>query len=168
MKTRLFRFLLALALVLAFAAAQAAETAKSASWLSASAKVTFQNYGATAAPATTVFLWGFKASGTLVDLTCKQITAGTTGTSVSFDVQKNGTTMLSTLGTITLAAGANVTVDAAKNVTAVSGGTRPVIKPRGAAIRVSKGDSIQIVTTESGSYSPHPTYVCEASFLPDI
>jgi hypothetical protein len=168
MKTRFPRFLVALLLVFAISSAHGAETAKTASWLSASAKVRFQSNGATTSPATTVYIWAFKPAGTLVDFTCKQVTAGTGGTSISFDVQKNGTTMLSTLGTILIGNGANVSIDAWRNITALAGATRPVIKPMGAAIRVNKGDSIQIVTTESGAYSPHPTYICEAEFLPDI
>jgi hypothetical protein len=164
-----FRSILLAAAVLSVASpALAGTTSRSFEPGSAVSKITLQTAPAlSTAPATETFYWAFKTPGTLVDLVCTQVTAGTSGTSVSFDVQKNGTTMLSTLGTIVIGAGAGKSVDARKEITAVANCTRPVIKPLGTAIRVVKGDKIAIITTEAGSYSPHPTYSCTAVFLPD-
>ncbi len=161
-----FRILLPLLALLAVSRpAVASETAKAFSPRSAVSKIDFQGALSTA-PVTETFYWRFKTPGTLVDLVCSQVSAGTGGTSVSFDIQKNGVSMLTTLGTITLAAGADKSVDLKREIAAVSGCTRPVAKTF-ALIRVNKGDKITLISTESGTYSPHPTYKCQALFLPD-
>ena len=143
-----------------------ADTSRNYPYLSALNKIEIGSTVNTA-PATDARYWMFKTPGQLWDFMCTQVTAGTSGTDVNFDIQKNGTTMLSTLGQIPIGAGADKSIDAHKDITAVASAVRPVLKTTPSSIRVAKGDKIAIITTEDGSYSPHPTYRCVALFVPD-
>ena len=166
---KLSGLLAVLSLLATAAPARASETSGKFANLSVANKVGFHT-GETAitSPATTRRIWAFKSGGRLFDVVCNQITAGTTGTSIQVDVQKNGTTMLSTLMTIPLSGGANAKVDMAGNIAAISGAVRPKAATVVAAQRVAKGDVVTIVTTETGGYGTHPTYECEVVFTPDM
>ncbi len=156
-------------LIFTAAPARAAETSSKFANLSVANKVGFHT-GETAitSPATTRRIWVFKSGARLFDFVCNQVSAGVGGTSIQIDLQKNGVTMLSTLMTIPLTAGAPAVVDMAGNIAAISGAVRPKPALTTAAIRLKKGDVVTIVSTETGAYSGHPTYECEAVFTPDM
>jgi hypothetical protein len=113
------------------------------------------------------FVYPHVAGARLVDATVYQVSAGTTGTSWTLNVRNAaGASVLTTTATITQAAGASVAVDAKAQIAAVAGCTRPVIKTDGTEV-ITKGGFLDIYTTESGSYSPHPVGVVVLVFQPN-
>lgn len=109
---------------------------------------------------TTQYVWPY-GRARLVDIVIHQQGAGTVGTSWSVQVRKilgTYTTMLSTTSTALQSSGATAAtvIDAKGDMALPVGWTRPVIKTDGSEI-VAKGDYLDVLTTESGSYSVHPT-----------
>jgi hypothetical protein len=113
------------------------------------------------------FVYPHVAGARLVDAIVYQVSAGTTGTSWTLNVRNAaGASVLTTTATITQAAGASIVVDAKAQIAAVAGCTRPVIKTDGTEA-ITKGGFLDIYTTESGSYSPHPVGVVVLVFQPN-
>lgn len=120
---------------------------------------------ATATGTVVKLVYPYSAPGRLVDVIHYQNGAGTGGTSYTLDVKVGATSLLSTLGVVTLASGADKITDAKAEVALPAGWTRPVIKSTSEAV-VMKGAVILINTTETGTYSPHPTFMVELVFEP--
>jgi hypothetical protein len=100
-------------------------------------------------------VYPFAAGARLVDVIVYQWTAGVGGTSWTATVRNSaGTALLSTLSVLTLAAGAAIGVDAKAEMSLPAGCTRPVLKTD-TTVDVSKGSYIDILTSETGSYSTH-------------
>lgn len=88
----------------------------------------------------------------IVDVVAGQSQAGVGGTSYTYDIQKNGVSILSTLGGFTLAGGASIATDAKGELTAPTGATRPVLK-KDSTILIKKGDIFTVVFTVTGTYT---------------
>lgn len=92
--------------------------------------------------------------GELVDVVVSQGLAGTGGTSWAAGVTKrNGTNMLATNPSITLAAGANVKGDVRRKIPNTTGVTRAVLHATRSNRRVARGDSILVTITPTGTYT---------------
>lgn len=105
------------------------------------------------------WVYPFKGTATLHDVVVNQVVAGTGGTSTTVAVRKNGSVdMLATNATVPLSAGALAVLDMRGELALPSGATRPVAKTDGSET-ITKGDVIYVYSTESGTYSPHATFV---------
>ena len=114
------------------------------------------------------FVYPHVAGARLVDLVVEQVGAGVGGSSWTADVQiAGGTSMLSTLASIPIGAGAFAAVDALAEIAAASCSscTRPVIKTDATPV-VNKGTHVIVKVVETGSYSTHPTAVVTLKFEP--
>lgn len=88
----------------------------------------------------------------IVDIIVSQSLAGVGGTSFTVNVLKNGVTVLSTLGVVTLASGANQSTDVKGELALPAGWTRMVLKTD-STILLKKGDNIEIQLVITGTYS---------------
>lgn len=102
----------------------------------------------------------------VVDVVAVQTQAGVGGTSFTYDIQKNGVSILSTLGGFTLAGGANIATDAKGELSVPVGVTRPVLK-KDATIFLKKGDNLTIVHTVTGTYTTAAQVAITAVIDPD-
>lgn len=112
------------------------------------------------------FVYPSGCGGRLVDIVIQQRTAGTTGTSWTLDLRnKDATSLFVTAATGTQASGNYQSVDAKGEVDLPSGWTRPVIKTD-STVSITKGTSLYLYVTESGSYGTHPTLIVTLVFDP--
>lgn len=118
-----------------------------------------------------VAVWSWKSKGTLVDFVVHQVTAGTvaSGTpTTTVDLKINGTTTLATLAKTAQADGAGSVVDMRKDLALPTNGVRPVKSATASALRISKGQRLQVVTADvGGTYTTRPTFIISAVFDPD-
>lgn len=111
----------------------------------------FQKVFAASTDSTANFVccWPYLARGKITDVMVNQSVTGANGTSVTADVLKNGTSVLSTTAITVVAATAKV--DAAGDF-AAGANTAPVLKTD-STVLVNKGDLITVSLTLQGTYS---------------
>lgn len=112
------------------------------------------------------YAYPFAGGARLVDAIFVQYTPGAGGTSWDGDIRKSdGTSLLTTKCTGTLASGSYKRTDAKGDLALQPGWTRPVLKTD-ATVDVAKGDYLELHTTETGTYSTHATILVILVFEP--
>jgi hypothetical protein len=89
----------------------------------------------------------------IVDVVIAQANAGAGGTSVTFNVKKNGTTIFGTNGVFLLAAAANTAIDAKAEIATVTNTTRPVLTTTVSNLLLKKGDVVSVDIVVAGTYT---------------
>lgn len=128
--------------------------------------VFWQSWCTAAANGTTCHAsYPYPGGARVVDLIVYQHAAGAGGTSFTVDVKNGATSLLSTLPVVTFASGADKVTDARGNLALPAGWTRPVLKTD-STITVAQGTKLSIATVETGTYSPHPSFLVTLVFEP--
>lgn len=114
-------------------------------------------YPYAAEPKTQAFSSSLPSFGKIVDVVFGHAIAGTGGTSVVYNVKKNGTTIFTTNCTILPTAAAALSFDTKLELgsAVLTGVTRPVLKTD-STIYVKKGDIFSVDTTITGVYTLNP------------